>query len=94
MHDDATRAGAGCALFLAALSTALFLWKWWEAGQAEAMGRPLHLHVFVRPVYGWLGRPGILLCGGLTTLVFAAIAIADFTTARRHAAGHDDPPPP
>ncbi len=76
---DASRRGGGCFLVLALLSTAAFLWKWWDVGQALVHGREVRMHVVLVPFYEWLGRPGILLCGGLCTALFAALAIAGFS---------------
>lgn len=81
--SDASRRGGGCFLLLALVSTAAFLWKWWDVGEALERGREVRLHVVIIPFYEWLGRPGILLCGGATTLLFAALAIAGFTGRMR-----------
>ncbi|MCB9599786.1 MAG: hypothetical protein H6720_05460 [Sandaracinus sp.] len=80
---DASRRGGGCFLLLALVSTAAFLWKWWDVGQALETGREVRMHVVLVPFYEWLGRPGILLCGGAMTLLFAAFAIAGFAGRRR-----------
>ncbi|MCB9624116.1 MAG: hypothetical protein H6721_19025 [Sandaracinus sp.] len=80
---DASRRGGGCFLWLAIVSTAAFLWKWWDVGHALQTGREVRMHVLLVPFYEWLGRPGILLCGGAMTSLFAAFAIAGFAGRRR-----------
>ncbi len=74
-ESDKERKGAGCFLGLAVISAVVFVWKWWDVGQAEQLGRSISLHAAVMPFYKWFGRPAILVCGGSITLLFSLFAV-------------------